>query len=81
MERAIISDQAVIRDVDSMEVSYPDNGSDVTAADEQVSEDFINAIGKAQTQEDFEIILTTFEEASTEVGQRYIQSRQSELIA
>jgi recombination protein RecT len=81
MERAIISDQAVIRDVDSMEVSYPDNGSDVTAADEQVSEEFINAVAKAQTQDDFDIIGDSFEEASTEVGKRYLNARKAELNA
>ena len=81
MERAIISDQAVIRDVDSMDVAYPDNGNDVTAADEQVSEDFINTVAKAQTQDDFDIIANSFDEADTEVGKRYINARKAELNA
>lgn len=50
-------------------------------ADEQVSEDFIHAVGKAQTQDDFDIITNSFPEADTEVGKRYINSRKAELSA
>ena len=54
MQRAVVSDQAVVSDFDNMEVSYIDN----EPVDEE-KERLLNALEKCQSDEDFAILMET----------------------
>ena len=46
MEKAIVGDQAVIKDIDTMEVEYVDNGSDTTEAKQQAAQMSMDRLNK-----------------------------------
>jgi len=75
MERAVIADQAVIRDVETNDVEYVDVPQDATTVDELPS-DFIQMVDGMKTADDAALIEATFpSEYDSDAGKRLVQAK------
>ena len=52
MQKAVIADQAIIKDAETMDVDYVDAGQDVTEAKEKAAQDAMVRLNKLKTTTD-----------------------------
>ena len=80
MQRAVVSDQAIIKDVETQEVEYVDNPNEHST--DILSQEFLEGINAAQGEDDFEILMTAYpSEWSTTEGQEAVNARRMMLNA
>lgn len=79
MERAVVADQAVIRDVETNDVEYVDVPQDATSVDE-LPTDFVQMVQGMNSEADADLIEATFPaEFDSDAGKRLVQSKLMQL--
>lgn len=79
MQRAVVADQAIVRDVETNEVEYVDH-TDITNEAPDLSAEFKEAVEAAKDANALDAIEITYTEAQTDAGKKLLAVRFNELM-